>query len=68
MHLMRRKWKTTAVRTHNARGREKEFSLDTTGFQFEHFPSSYKGMPWMPLDEELVREYNPEAEEFMRKL
>lgn len=68
MHLMRRKWNATVVRTHNARGQEEKFNLDTTGFQFEHFPSSYKDFPWNPMDEKLKKEYDPELETFMKKM
>lgn len=68
MHLMRRKWHDFTVRTHNARGREQDFSLDTTGFQFEHFPAAYKDFPWNPMDEKLKKEYDPELEAFMKKV
>lgn len=64
----RRKYEATEVVINNARGREKEFSLDTTGFQFEHFPTSYKAFPWSPIDEHLNKVYNPECEEFIKKM
>ncbi|QBZ62890.1 hypothetical protein PoMZ_11779 [Pyricularia oryzae] len=64
----RRRYEPTEVVINNARGREKEFSLDTTGFQFEYFPTSYKEFPWSPIDEHLNEVYNPECEEFVKKI
>ncbi|KAF3799963.1 Gibberellin cluster GA4 desaturase [Colletotrichum gloeosporioides] len=65
---MRRKYDPREVVIQNARGKESEFSLDKTGFQFEHFPTSYKDFPWSPIDEHLNKVYNAECEEFMRKI
>ncbi|TDZ26018.1 Hydroxylase/desaturase asaB [Colletotrichum orbiculare MAFF 240422] len=65
---MRRKYDPHEVIIQNARGKESEFSLDKTGFQFEHFPTSYKDFPWSPIDEHLNKVYNAECEEFMRKI
>ncbi|KAF4773776.1 hypothetical protein HER10_EVM0004475 [Colletotrichum scovillei] len=65
---MRRKYDPRPVKIYNARGKESEFNLDKTGFQFEHFPTSYKDFPWSPIDEKLNKIYNAECEEFMRKL
>ncbi|KAF4415041.1 GA4 desaturase family protein [Fusarium austroafricanum] len=65
---MRRKYDPRTVRIHNAAGREKDFSLDTTGFQFEHFPTSYKDFPWSPIDKDLNEVYNAEAEAFMKRI
>ncbi|TIC91234.1 hypothetical protein CH35J_011333 [Colletotrichum higginsianum] len=65
---MRRKYDPRPVKIYNARGKESEFTLDKTGFQFEHFPTSYKDFPWSPIDENLNKIYNAECEEFMRKI
>lgn len=65
---MRRKYDAREVVMHNAKGRETEFGLDTTGFQFEHFPTSYEEFPWSPIDEKLNKIYNAECEEFMKKM
>lgn len=54
------------VLVHDARGRQKEFSLslDTSGFQFTHHESAEKGFD----DEERIEKvYYPEVEELLKK-
>lgn len=53
------------VTIHDARGREEEFSLDTSGFQFVKWPSVEKDFD----DEERIKaRYYPEVEEILKKV
>lgn len=53
------------VTVHDARGREAEFGLDKSGFQFVTWPSVEKDF----ADDEAIKEkYYPEIEEILRKV
>jgi len=53
------------VVVHDARGKEEEFSIDTSGFQFVKYPSVEKDFT---DDEEIKTKYYPEVEELLKKV
>ncbi|KAI0359276.1 hypothetical protein OH77DRAFT_1434553 [Trametes cingulata] len=53
------------VVVHDARGRESEFTLDTTGFQFVTWPTKVNDFY---NDERIRAEYYPEVEELLKKV
>ncbi|KAJ3529184.1 hypothetical protein NMY22_g9102 [Coprinellus aureogranulatus] len=52
------------VTVENVRGKEDQFSLDTTGFQFLNSPANYKAFR---DDDEVKAEYYPESIELIKK-
>ncbi|CCL99876.1 uncharacterized protein FIBRA_01901 [Fibroporia radiculosa] len=53
------------VQIENIRGKEHEFTLDTTGFQFYRRPATHKAFT---DDKEIERDYYPESIEFVKEL
>lgn len=53
------------IEIENVRGKEGEFSLDTSGFQYFRHPQKYTSFS---NDEEIIREYYPESIELVKKL
>ena len=53
------------IEIENVRGKEGEFSLDTSGFQYFRHPQKYTSFS---SDEEIAREYYPESIELVKKL
>lgn len=53
------------IEIENVRGKEGEFSLDTSGFQYFRHPQKYTSFS---NDEEIAREYYPESIELVKKL
>ena len=54
-----------SVTINDARGREEEFSLDKSGFQFVHWPSVEKEFD---DDARIQAQYYPEVEEILKKV
>lgn len=53
------------VTVHDARGRENEFGLDKSGFQFVHWPSVENEFD---NEERIKAQYYPEIEEILKKV
>lgn len=53
------------VEIENVRGKESEYSLDTSGFQYFRAPQKYTSFT---NDEEIIREYYPESIELVKRL